>query len=186
MPIIYLTGYMCCGKTTLGEAVARLAGWRFIDLDDEVERHCGLSVAQIFSTLGEAHFRAVEREGLRGIAATGGTTIVACGGGTPCDEQNRLLMARTGLTVWLTTEASRIAARLCLPEHKFKRPKIAALPDDDVLPYVRRELAAREPHYRTARLTFDSTRIEDAQETLLTARRLLALLQKELSKTDKE
>ena len=87
------------------------------------------------------------------------------------------LMNSRGLTIWLTTSAQRIAARLCLPEHKSKRPLIANLDDAEVLDYVTASLAEREPYYALAQLRFDSTDIETADETRITAHRLAQLLQ---------
>ena len=85
-------------------------------------------------------------------------------------------MNDAGITVWLVTSAERITARLLLPEHKSKRPKIAELPDDEVFPLVERELKDREPYYSQAQLQFDSTDIETGPATERTARRLAALL----------
>ena len=82
------------------------------------------------------------------------------------------LMNATGTTVWLTTSAERLIARLCLPEHRAKRPQIAALSDEEIAAYVRRTMTLRTPHYAQARLQFDSTDIETAAETTATALRL--------------
>ena len=53
---------MCSGKTTLGQALARRLGMRFIDLDQAIEERAGMSVAEIFHTLGEDRFRSLEAE----------------------------------------------------------------------------------------------------------------------------
>ncbi len=167
---------MGCGKTTLGAALAAELGVPFVDLDDYIEERCEASISLIFKQRGERGFREIERRALVEVAATGAGSVVACGGGTPTWEDNMELMNRTGLTIWLTTSAERIAARLALPEQKCKRPLIATMQDDEILRYVKENLERREPCYSQAQLRFDSTCIETAQQTVATARELAALL----------
>ena len=133
MKPVFLIGYMGCGKTTLGVVLARQMGLRFIDLDDYIEQRQGATINEIFATSGEARFRELETEALNDIADMA-DVIIACGGGTPCHGDNMALMNRVGTTVWLTTSPERITARLLLPEQKSKRPKVAYLPDSEVLP----------------------------------------------------
>lgn len=172
---VFLIGYMGCGKTTLGEELARQLGLRFIDLDDYIELRQGASVNEIFATLGEQRFRELETAALLDVACMS-DVIVSCGGGTPCHGDNMAVMNAAGITVWLTTSPQRITARLILPEQKCKRPKINRLHDDEVLPLVERELARRSIHYRQAQLQFDSTDIETGPATVRTASRLASLL----------
>ena len=174
IPTIFLIGYMGCGKTTLGAALADVMNVPFIDLDDYIEERQEAQITTIFEQIGEAGFRQLEQQALREVAHVGG--IVACGGGTPCIEGNMELMNKVGLTIWLTTSAERIAARLCLPEQKAKRPLIAAMTDEEVIAFVREKLKEREPHYSQAQLRFDSTNIETATDTLETARLLAGVL----------
>ena len=175
MKPVFLIGYMGCGKTTLGEVLARQMQLQFIDLDEFIEQRCGMSIIGIFDEMGEARFRELETEALQDVAAMA-DVIVGCGGGTPCHGDNMALMNRSGVTVWLTTSPERITARLILPEQKAVRPKIVDLADDEVLPLVRAELFSRTPYYAQAQLQFDSTDIETAEATERTARRLAALL----------
>jgi len=171
MKPVFLIGYMGCGKTTLGEVLAGLMQCRFIDLDEWIEDRCGMTVVQIFEKMGEQRFRRLEVEALLEVAAMT-DVIVSCGGGTPCHGDNMALMNQAGTTVWLTTSAERITARLLLPEQKCKRPKINTLAADEVLPLVKRELQARSSYYSQAQMQFDSTDIETAAATQRTARRL--------------
>lgn len=175
MKPVFLIGYMGCGKTTLGEVLARQMGVRYIDLDEFIEASHGMSIVEIFDEMGENRFREMESDALREVALMT-DVIVGCGGGTPCYGENMSLMNSAGVTVWLTTSPQRITARLVLPDQKVKRPKIASLPDNKVLDLVEREMLAREPHYSQAQLQFDSTDIETAEATERTARRLAAIL----------
>ena len=172
---VFLIGYMGCGKTTLGEVLARQMDCRFIDLDEFIEQRQGMTVLQIFDEMGEQHFRKLETEALQEVALMT-DVIVGCGGGTPCHGDNMTLMNQAGTTVWLTTSPERITARLLLPEQKSKRPKINTLSIHEVLPLVKKELQSRSPYYAQAQLQFDSTDIETGPATVRTARRLAKLL----------
>ena len=178
MKPVFLIGYMGCGKTTLGEVLARQMGLRFIDLDEFIEARQGMSIVEIFDEMGESRFRELETDALHEVAAMT-DVIVGCGGGTPCHCDNMALMNRAGITVWLTTSPERITARLLLPEQKSKRPKINTLPPNEVRPLVVKELDDRAPYYSQSRLRFDSTDIETARATERTARRLAAILKQE-------
>ena len=166
---------MGCGKTTLGEALASEMRLTFIDLDEHIEQMCGMSIPEIFDKMGENRFRQLESQVLCDVAMRT-DIIVGCGGGTPCYNDNMALMNDTGTTVWLITSAERITSRLLLPDQKIKRPKIIDIPDEAVLPIVKRELEERQPWYMQAQLQFDSTDIETAAATSRTAKRLANLL----------
>lgn len=176
MTTIFLIGFMACGKTTLGMAVAQKMGVPFIDLDDYIEERCEMTIAQIFSSLGERRFREIEREALRQVATLGGA-IVACGGGTPCQPGNMQLMNSMGVTIWLTASPQCIVGRLLLPGQKAKRPVVAAVPDGQLLPFVTRKMQERQPWYAQAMLHFDSSRLETLDQINATATRFQTLLQ---------
>lgn len=176
MKPVFLIGYMGCGKTTLGEPLARLLGWRFVDLDLFIEEKCGMSAKEVFGTYGEAHFRKLEREALEEVAATGGDAIVACGGGTPLQPGNMELMNRVGITVWLQTSVERITSRLVLPEQRSKRPLLNDMTDEQIKESVKKGLKARNKYYKKAQLQFDSTYLESVEEINGTAHRLATII----------
>lgn len=177
MKPVFLIGYMGCGKTTLGTALAKELRIPFIDLDECIEQVSGMTIPQIFDEMGEAQFRQIEATTLRDVAAMT-DTIVGCGGGTPCHCDNMAFMNQAGTTVWLTTSPEVLAARLLQPEQKDKRPKICTLPNEAVLPFVMRELEERTPFYAQAQLHFDATDIETAVATSRTARHLADILKR--------
>ena len=174
MPTIFLIGYMGCGKSTLGAALASMMNVPFIDLDDYIEEKYETKITEIFRTKGEATFRQIEQQALQEVAQM--NCIVACGGGTPCFANNMQLMNEAGITIWLTTSEQRIATRLCLPQQKAKRPLIAQKTDQEILHFVSAQLAERTPFYSQAQLSFDSTQIETHADTLQTAHHLASLL----------
>lgn len=103
-----LSGFMGSGKSVVGAAVAERLGWRFWDLDEEVEALAGAEVATIFAERGEPAFRAIESRALEDVIALASErdALVALGGGTLEDPANRLLLQKTGSLVFLdvTTE----------------------------------------------------------------------------------
>lgn len=92
---IVLIGMPGCGKTTVGEALARLSGKPFIDLDLEIVRRAGKSIPDIFREEGEPAFRELESQVLAEFAGKDGQ-IIATGGGAVLREENRAALRRTG------------------------------------------------------------------------------------------
>lgn len=173
MSVIFLIGFMGCGKSTLGRALERRAGVVFTDLDDEIERRAGMTVSEIFATRGEEEFRALERDTLRSLSLTDRAvpTVIACGGGTPCQPGNMELMDSLGTTVLLEAERERLVRRLI--EGKAKRPLIAGLADADIPGFIDRKLAERAPYYNRAKSRFNSTLLENEREITATVNRFI-------------
>ena len=108
---IYLVGFMAAGKTTLARALAKRLDWQAVDIDELIEAREHDSVAGIFAHHGEAYFRAVERAVLVEHLAPR-HLVVATGGGTFADLQNRAAINRDGLSVWLDAPIDRLVARI--------------------------------------------------------------------------
>jgi shikimate kinase len=85
---------MGSGKTTVGEWLSRRLGWRFEDLDVRIQARAGSTIPQIFSNHGEARFRQIEREALLELmkVMVSVPTVVALGGGTFVQPENRILL----------------------------------------------------------------------------------------------
>src|SRR4029453_1990384 len=96
---IYLVGFMAAGKTTVARALARRLDWQAVDIDDLIENREHQTVADGFKKRGEPSFGAVERSVLLEQSPTR-HTVVATGGGTFSDPQNRALIERDGVSVW--------------------------------------------------------------------------------------
>jgi len=107
---IYLVGFMAAGKTTVARALARRIGWRAEDIDELIEARERRAVSEIFARSGEPYFRGVEREILRLLLPLR-HIVVATGGGTFVDPENRAAMMRDGLTVWLDVPFEAVLAR---------------------------------------------------------------------------
>jgi len=108
---IVLVGFMGTGKSTVGLALEEALKWKLIDVDQAIVEREGMSIPDIFSTRGEAAFRAIESEVLEAIMARS-EQIVATGGGAVLAERNRESMRRNGLVVALKASAETIVARV--------------------------------------------------------------------------
>ena len=109
---ILLIGMMGAGKTTVGRALARRLGWRYLDSDEEVQRTTGRTVPEIFAADGEAAFRAQESRALAEGLASGPGVVVGVAGGAVLDPDNRRLLAGAGTAVWLRAGVDTLAARV--------------------------------------------------------------------------
>lgn len=78
---LILIGLPGAGKSTIGTALADRLGWPFVDLDKEIGEHAGMSIREIFERLGEARFRAFEREATERVAQSTVPMVIAPGGG---------------------------------------------------------------------------------------------------------
>lgn len=108
---IYLVGFMGAGKTTVARALARRLGWRMADIDELIERRERQAVAEIFARKGEGYFRSAERRVLLEQLSTR-HAVVATGGGTFVDPQNRDIINQDGASVWLDVPLERLIARV--------------------------------------------------------------------------
>lgn len=161
MKTIFLIGYMGCGKSTLGKALAQRCDIEFIDLDVYIETRTGKKIREIFAYEGEAAFRELEREMLLEVSEKA-NVLVACGGGTPCFGDNMSLMNSRGITVLLQTSHERLFERL--KRGRQKRPLIAALTDEQLDVFIEEQLEKRMPHYSKSAEIFDSTLLEDENQ----------------------
>jgi shikimate kinase len=148
-PVIWLTGFMGSGKSTAGKLLAKKLGWRFVDLDAEIERAAGKPIPEIFQEQGEEAFRDLEHQQLLSqirCSRQGGACVVALGGGAYASQRNRDAMADCGVALWLDPPFPILWARVSGNE---KRP-LAKDPDAFAKLYeTRRDSYALAP-YRVA------------------------------------
>lgn len=140
---IYLVGFMGAGKTTVARALGRRLGWRVEDIDERIEARERRSVATIFSQSGEAYFRQQERQVLSDLLPQR-QIVVATGGGTFAEPDNRALMLADGAVVWLDVPLTRVFERV---PADGRRPLAADRAQMEQL-YARRRLAYAEAHVR--------------------------------------
>jgi shikimate kinase len=146
---IYLTGFSGTGKSNSGRQAAELLGWEFFEMDDEIETSTGKKIPEIFSEDGEVKFRQIESDILK-AAATRTGLVVSTGGGVPTLEENRKLMAATGVVIRLTASPETINARLTASAGRRGRALRPLLGSEAPVDRVRALLAERESAYATA------------------------------------
>ena len=137
---LILVGPMGAGKSSIGRRLAAGFGLVFVDLDEEIERRTGASVATIFDCEGEPGFRTRERAALADCLARSGQ-VVATGGGTVLDGNNRTLMRERGFVVYLQVALPAQLARLARDR---SRPLLDC---DDREGVLQRLASQREPLY---------------------------------------
>lgn len=161
---IYLIGFMGAGKTTVGRRLAKKLGWKFIDLDREIERTEGRTIADLFRENGEPHFRMLEHQRLQEVS-TSEKAVIALGGGTFADPANRDLAQNTGLTIWLKVSFAQVAERVKIDG---TRPKFGNKEQAERLYQM------REPYYAMAKLHV----LTDSQSPEAVANEILGVIRK--------
>jgi shikimate kinase len=134
---------MGCGKSTIGKALARELGVRFVDTDDAIVARHG-PIPELFARAGEAGFRAAELDAVR-EALDGPPAVLSLGGGAVTYAPTRALLAERSLRVYLDIPLETLVVRL--RRSKTVRPLLGREP---TLERVRELLEAREPLYREA------------------------------------
>lgn len=110
--LLFLTGFMGTGKSTVGKKLAYRLGLPFVDLDHEIEQFTSRSIREIFADEGEPVFRKIEQQRLLVFCQSGQAAIVATGGGIVMNPENRRQMREVGLVVNLQADYASIARRL--------------------------------------------------------------------------
>lgn len=151
MKNIVLLGFMGTGKSAVGRRLATAFRYQFIDTDQVIEEKTHKRIAEIFSEQGEEAFRRLESEVVIGLAERTGC-VISTGGGIVLDSKNLDLLQKNGILVLLR----------CRPEVIFKRVQKRAgqrplLQKADPLSEIKRLLAEREPFYRRADITLDTS-----------------------------
>jgi len=134
---------MGAGKSSAARALSRRIGWRAEDIDERIERREGQRVSEIFAQRGEPYFREVERAVLRELLPER-QVIVATGGGTFVEPDNRAIMLADGAVAWLDVPLARVLDRV---PPDGRRPLAADRAQMQLL-YERRQLAYSQAHVR--------------------------------------
>lgn len=162
MKNIVLLGFMGTGKTEVAKILAKKLKFKFVDLDNLIEKEMDMSVSDIFFNFGENYFRELEKGMARRIGKENGL-VIATGGGVVLDDENIENLRQNGILISLRATVQDIYHRL---KDKKDRPLL------DV-PYpektIREMLKLRQPRYELADITIDTSgrSVEEVAEEIL-------------------
>ena len=153
---IVLIGFMGTGKTSVGRALARKLGWKFLDADTIIEKRERRKISSIFRAKGEAYFRNVESQVIKDLSRLK-NVVVSAGGGAVLRKENVKRLRKNGITVCLRASPASILFRL---RGDTTRP---LLRQKDRVEVVKRLLRLRRPYYQVADyfVTTDSLTVPD-------------------------
>jgi shikimate kinase len=120
-PGIYLIGFMGSGKSTVGRMLADQIGWRFADVDDDVEAAAKIPITELFTQQGEEEFRRLESEAIRQRVRriqSGHPMVLALGGGAFTQQANINLLENNGVTIWLDADFPVVKKRVSMASHR--------------------------------------------------------------------
>ena len=115
---VFLVGMMGAGKTTVGKLLAQHSGKTFVDSDEEIQRRTGVTIPHIFDIEGEAGFRQREANVIQDLMRLN-NIVLATGGGAVLNEQNRGVLCRNGIVVYLKSTVHDLWQRT---RHDHNRP----------------------------------------------------------------
>ncbi|MEZ6074065.1 MAG: shikimate kinase [Pirellulales bacterium] len=151
---VVLIGYRGTGKSSVGRLLARRWDCPFVDLDDEIERRAGMTIAEIFAAEGEPGFRRRESTVVQDVSGRD-RHVIATGGGAVVDTDNRSALTHCGRVVWLKASPQSIHVRISADAAtSARRPNLTA---SGGLEEIERVLGTRTPIYDAAAdLTIDT------------------------------
>jgi XRE family aerobic/anaerobic benzoate catabolism transcriptional regulator len=149
---IALVGLRGAGKTTLGSALAKELACPFVELDREIERDAGIGLAEVFLLYGQAGYRRIERRCLERMIETHGEMVMTVGGGIVSEPETFNVLLVNCCTVWVRASPDEHMARV-VAQGDF-RPMQG---NTEAMEDLRRILDAREPLYRKADATIDTS-----------------------------
>jgi len=148
---IALIGLRGAGKSTLGKMLAKRIGWNFVELNKEIERDNGLSVAEIIALYGQEGFRRLEQVALSQLLTRTELMVLATGGGIVSEPLTFDLVLSSFYTIWLKAEPEEHMARV------RKQGDLRPMADDrSAMAELRNILKSREPLYARANAVVDT------------------------------
>ncbi len=152
---IYLIGYRCTGKTTIGKLLSHDLDMSFVDTDKKIESKIGTSISQFVSEHGWSEFRKIEKIVL--FKSNGyKNSVISTGGGIILDPENQSFIKNHGFCCWLTADLYTILNRIKNDKHSAtQRPSLTA---NDIESETTQLLKKRDPIYKnTAHLKIDTS-----------------------------
>ena len=140
---LVLIGFMGCGKTALGRWISQNVNMSFYDTDEYIVSKQNREIVDIFATDGETFFRDLETEAIKEMSEKITDSVISVGGGLPLREENRELLKKLGIVVYLRATQDTLVKRL---DNDTKRPLLAG---KDIRGKINELMIQREQIYET-------------------------------------
>ena len=164
---LYLIGYRCTGKSSVGRLLAEAMDWTFVDMDQELVSEAGIPIEEIVDSRGWKYFRDQESKLLQQLSwAT--EQVISTGGGVVTVPENITIMHGSGKVVWLHASPDTIAARM--EADKSTADQRPPLHGDDSVVEIEEILAERLPLYDEAmnlQVETDDLSVEEVSESII-------------------
>ena len=151
---IVLIGYMGSGKSLIGSHLAKKIDYKFIDLDQYIEKKEARSISKIFEDSGDIYFRKIETKYLIKCLSENNNIVLSVGGGTPCYNDNLThINSANNISFYLKNNNVELSKRLYKNNN---RPLISAIKSEQkMIEFVSKHLFEREVFYNKANVTVD-------------------------------
>ena len=172
---LYLIGYRCTGKTSVGRLLAKAMAWTFVDMDHELVADEGIPIEDIVDSRGWKYFRELEGQLLQRLSQST-KQVISTGGGVVTVTENIVIMRDSGKVVWLHASPNTIAARM--EADKSTAGQRPPLHGNDSVVEIEEILAERLPLYDEAmnlQVETDALSLEEVTEGILRWLKTLAV-----------
>ncbi|MGD8314953.1 MAG: shikimate kinase [Syntrophobacterales bacterium] len=164
---LYLIGYRCTGKSSVGRLLAEAMDWTFVDMDQELVSEAGIPIEEIVDSRGWKYFRDQESKLLQQLSRAT-EQVISTGGGVVTVPENITIMHGSGKVVWLHASPGTIAARM--EADKSTDDQRPPLHGDDSVVEIEEVLAERLPLYDEAmhlQVETDDLSVEEVSESIV-------------------
>jgi XRE family aerobic/anaerobic benzoate catabolism transcriptional regulator len=149
---IALIGLRGAGKSTMGSRLARETNTPFVELDSEIEKETGMPLAEIFSLYGQSGYRAIENRTLERVLREHDRAVLSVGGGVVSEKETYDYLLSHCYTIWIKAQPEEHMSRV-IAQGDFR----VMAGNDRAMEDLRRILEAREPLYRKADMSLDTS-----------------------------
>ncbi|MBW2392337.1 MAG: shikimate kinase [Deltaproteobacteria bacterium] len=164
---LYLVGYRCTGKTSVGRLLAEAMAWTFVDMDHELVAEAGIPIEDIVDSRGWKYFREREAQLLERLSQAT-KQVISTGGGVVTVPENIAMMRGSGKVVWLHASPATIAARMEADRNTAgQRPPLHG---NDSVVEIEEVVAERLPLYDEAmhlQVETDDLSLEEVTESIV-------------------
>ena len=151
---IFLVGYRCTGKTTVGKVLATKLGLQFVDTDQMISTDTDMDIAEFVARRGWELFRKKEKEVVSQLSRFEGQ-VIATGGGVVTVPENLSSMRSSGTVIWLKASQETIQRRMQADrDTATSRPSLTG---QGILTEIGEVLIERNPLYTRAAQHFIDT-----------------------------